>query len=85
MGLWRDYAFSEHATRHGSRPATFRASFTSSPRVGGFSVSTFSVNPSFSSQNLTELGNPPGDTLTIALSQPIRFVSLDFQQYAPGI
>jgi hypothetical protein len=64
---------------------TFRASFTSSPTAGAFSVGTFAVNPSFSGQNLTQPAPPfPGETLTITLSQPIRSVHLDFQQFAPG-
>jgi hypothetical protein len=64
---------------------TFRASFSSSPTAGAFSVSTFAVNPLFSGQNLTQPAPPfPGETLTITLSQPIRSVHLDFQQFAPG-
>ena len=64
---------------------TFRASFTSSPTVGAFSVSTFAVNPLFSGQNLTQPAPPfSGETLTITLSRPIRSLHLDFQQFAPG-
>jgi hypothetical protein len=63
----------------------FRASFTSGPAAGGFSIGSFIVNnPSFSGQNLTQGGLPPGDTLTITLNQPIKSVHLDFQQFAPG-
>jgi hypothetical protein len=62
----------------------FRASFTSGPTAGKFGVSNFSVNPLFSGQNLTQLGLPPGNALTITLSQPIRAVHLDFQTFAPG-
>jgi hypothetical protein len=64
---------------------TFRASFTSSPTAGAFNVSTFALNPSFSGNNLFQ-GAPPfsGNTLTIAVSQPIRSVHLDFEQFAPG-
>jgi len=62
----------------------FRASFTSSPTVGAFSVGTLRLNPSFSGNNLYQPGLPPGETLTITLSQPINSVHLDFQQFAPG-
>jgi hypothetical protein len=62
----------------------FHASFTSSPSAGAFSIWTFSVNPAFSGQNLFQGGLPPGDTLTITLSQPITSVHLDFEQFAPG-
>ena len=68
----------------GSAPLGFKASFTSYPTAGAFSIWTFSLNPLFSGNNLGQPGNPPGDVLTITLSQPIRSVHLDFEQFAPG-
>ena len=64
---------------------TFRASFTSSPTAGAIIVGTLLVNPSFSGKDLYQPAPPfPGNTLTITVSQPIRSVHLDFEQFAPG-
>jgi hypothetical protein len=68
----------------GSAPAGFMASFTSYPAASGFSIWNFVLNPSFSGNNLGQPGLPPGDVLTITLSQPISAVHLDFEQFAPG-
>jgi hypothetical protein len=64
---------------------TFRASFTSSPTVGAIIVGTLLVNPLFSGNDLYQPAPPfSGNTLTITVSQPIRSVHLDFEQFAPG-
>jgi hypothetical protein len=64
---------------------TFRASFTSSPTFGATIVGSLLVNPSFSGKDLYQPAPPyTGNTLTITVSQPIRSVHLDFEQFAPG-
>jgi hypothetical protein len=68
----------------GSAPLGFNASFTSYPTAGAFSIWNFTLNPLFSGNNLGQPGLPPGDVLNITLSQPIRSVHLDFEQFAPG-
>jgi hypothetical protein len=68
----------------GSGLPSFRASFTSYPSAGAFSIWTFILNPLFSGNNLGQGGLPPGDTLNITLSQPVSAVHLDFEQFAPG-
>jgi hypothetical protein len=54
----------------------FRASFTA-PTGGSFSVTTFSVSPSFSGQSLLD-GSGPADTLRVTLNTPITDLEVDF-------
>jgi hypothetical protein len=68
----------------GSAPLGFKASFSSYPTAGAFTIWTFALNPLFGGNNLGQPGLPPGDVLNITVSQPIRSVHLDFEQYAPG-
>lgn len=68
----------------GSAPLGFNASFTSYPTAGAFSTWTLALNPLFSGNSLGQPGLPPGDVLNVTLSQPIRSVHLDFEQFAPG-
>jgi hypothetical protein len=60
-----------------SGPATFNATFTSSPGAGDFEITTLQPNQLFSNNSLVEV-NGPIDTLTISFSQAIDSVSLDF-------
>jgi len=58
----------------------FRASFTV-PTGGSFTVTTFSVSPSFSGQSLLD-GTGPADTLRVTLNTPITDVEVDFELMA---
>jgi hypothetical protein len=65
-------------------PASFQASFTSTPNANSFSVFNFQPNQLFSGNSLANLAGFTGQTLTITLNMPVTSVSLSFGIIEPG-
>ncbi|MBV9008915.1 MAG: hypothetical protein JO354_07085 [Verrucomicrobia bacterium] len=68
--------FSNVSPDHG--PASFKATFTSSPHSQAFTVGNFEANQLFSGNSLFEAAGVTGNTLTVTLSTAVDEVRLDF-------